>query len=79
MDCYMVHARMVITLVVSKILFPREIFDVKFPLGDRISNPKEPHFHHSGTLPFNGIIGYANNSGIVAIDGGGGLRVARFF
>jgi hypothetical protein len=68
----MVSASMMLTLVVCKILFPREIFDVNFPLGNRISNPKEPHFHCPETLPFNGIVGYANSGEIVAIDGGGG-------
>jgi hypothetical protein len=75
----MVSASMVLTLVVCKILFPRELFDVKFPLSNRISNPKEPHFDHPGTLPFDSIFGYANGSGIVTIDGGGGLRVVHFF
>jgi hypothetical protein len=75
----MVSASMVLTLVVCKILFPGEIFGVKSPLGNRISNPKEPHFNQPETLPFDGIVGDANGSGIVAIDGGGGLRVAHFF
>ncbi len=70
---------MVLTLVVCKILFPGESFDVKFPLGDRICDTKESHFHCPGTLPFEGIVGYANGRGIVAIDGSGGLRVAHFF
>jgi hypothetical protein len=68
-----------VTLVVCKILFPGEKLGVKSPLGNHISNPKEPHFNQPGTLPFDGIVGDANGSGIVAMDGGGGLRVAHFF
>jgi hypothetical protein len=45
MDRYMVRASIVLTLIVSNIFFSGEIFDVKLPLGNRISNPKEPHFH----------------------------------
>ncbi len=45
MDRYMVRASIVLTLIVSKIFFPGEIFDVKLPLGNCISNPKELHFH----------------------------------
>jgi hypothetical protein len=57
---------MVLTLVVCKILFNKDIFDIKFPLGNHISNPKEPHFHRPGTLLFDSIVGYANVLGIVA-------------
>jgi hypothetical protein len=38
MDHYMVSASMVLTLVVFKIFFPGEIFDVKLTLGNCISN-----------------------------------------
>ncbi len=51
---------MVLTLVVCKILIPGEIFDFKVPLGNFISNPKEPHFHQPETLPFDGIFDNAN-------------------
>ncbi len=44
-DRYVVSASMVLTLVVCKIFFPGEIFDVKLTLGNCISNPKELHFH----------------------------------
>jgi hypothetical protein len=67
---------MVLTLAVCKILFPWVIFDVQFPLGNCISNPKESHFHRPGTSLFEDIVGDANNGGILAIDGIGGLRVA---
>jgi hypothetical protein len=70
---------MVLTLAVCKILFPGVIYDVQFPLGNRISNPKKPHFHRPGTLPFEGIVGDANDGGSVAIDEIGGLSVAHFF
>jgi hypothetical protein len=63
----MVSASMVLTLGVCKIVFPREIFDVKFSPGNPISNPKESHFHCLGTLPFYGIVGYANGGGIVVM------------
>jgi hypothetical protein len=79
MDCYVVSTSMVLTLVVCKILFPREIFDVKFPLCHSISNPEELHFHGPGPLPFHGVVGDANCGGIIAIYGCGGLRVAHFF
>jgi hypothetical protein len=67
-----------LALVVCKILFPGEIFDVEFPLCHSISNPEEMHFHRPGTLPFHGVVGNANCGGIIAIYGCGGLRVAHF-
>ncbi len=79
MDHYVVSASMVLTLVVCKIFFPREIFDVKLTLGNCISNPKEPHFNGLFLLMLDGIFGDTNRCGIVAIDGGWWLRVAHFF
>jgi hypothetical protein len=79
MDCYVIRASVVLTLVVCKILFPREIFDVKFPFCHSISNPEELHFHGPGTLLFQGVVGDTNCGRIIAINGGGGLRVAYFF
>ncbi len=79
MDCYVVSATVVLTLIVCKILFPGEIFDVKFPFYHSISNPEESHFHGPGMLPFHGVVGDSNCSGIIAIYGGGGLRVAHYF
>jgi hypothetical protein len=39
-DCSVVSASVVLTLIVSKVLFSRKVFDVKFVLFYSICNPK---------------------------------------
>ena len=75
----MVSARVVLTLVVCKIFFSGKIFDVVFSLFDSICNPKKSHFHGPRALTFDGVIGNADGSRIVAINGYSGLRMAHFF
>ncbi len=75
----MVSARVVLTLIISKIFFPGKIFDVIFPLVHSICNPKKSHLHGPRTLTFDGVVGYANGSRVVAINGYWGLRMAHFF
>ncbi len=57
---YVVITSVMLTLVVCKILFPKEIFDVKFTMCHSISNPEESHFQGPGTLPFHGVVGDTN-------------------
>ena len=74
----MVSTRVMFTLVVSKVFFPRVIFNVEFTLLNRICNPKESHFHGTRSLAFYCIVGNTDSSGVVAVDGGGRLWVSHF-
>jgi hypothetical protein len=75
----MVGASTMLILVVCKIFLPGEIFDVKLLLSNRICNPKESHFHGARALAFYYVVGNANCGRIIALDGGGRLRMTYFF
>jgi hypothetical protein len=59
-DCLVMSTEVVFTLVVSKVFFPRVVFDVKFPLFDSICNPKETHFHQARSLLLDSVVCDAN-------------------
>jgi hypothetical protein len=70
---------MVLALTIRKVFFSGKVFDVKFSLFHGVCNPEKSHFHGPRTLTFDGVVGYADGSRIVAINGYGGLRMAHFF
>ena len=46
--------------------------------GNLVCNPEVSHFHGSGALAFNSVVGNAGGGGVVAVYGSGWLGVAKF-
>jgi hypothetical protein len=70
---------MVFTLVISKIFLAWMPLDIVCILGHLITHPKILHLHQAQSLTFDGVVGNAYSSGIVAMDGSFRLWVTQFF
>jgi hypothetical protein len=75
----MVLSGMVFRDVVSKVFGPGVPDDTHVVMVHLVHDPKVAHFHGAGSLLFYGVVGDANGSGVVTMDGGGRLQVAHFF
>ena len=78
-DCHVVSARVVLTLIICKVFFSGKVFDVIFALLHGVCNPEKSHLHGPRSLTFDGVVGYADGSRIVAIDWDRGLWMSHFF
>ena len=73
----MVLGTMVFRDVVAKVFYAGVPKDFDVFVGCLIHDPEIPHFHGPGALAFDGVIGYADSRGVVAVDGGSRLRMAH--
>jgi hypothetical protein len=52
---------------------------VELALFDSVTHPVKTHVHSFGVLLLNGVVDNAKGSGVVGLDGCGGLWMAHFF
>ena len=74
----MVSRRMVLSRIVSKVRVPRSPEDKEFFLTNAILDPVKVHIHCFGSFNLDCGIGEASGGGIIRLDGGRWLRVAKF-
>ena len=67
-DTDMVGSRMGFGVVVSHVFLSGVPSYVELVAGDLVGNPEVAHFHGTGTLALNGVVGNAGSGGIVAVD-----------
>jgi hypothetical protein len=70
---------MVLGGIVTEVLSTRVPRDINILIAGLVRDPKVAHLHHSGPLAFDGVIGNADGSVVVAVHGSRRLGVARFF
>ena len=65
-DCRVVGTNVMLTLVVSKVFFPRIVFYVEFPLFNCICNPKKL-ISIDPERSFDGVVRNTDSSRIIAV------------
>jgi hypothetical protein len=63
--------------VVGQVVGSSAPVDDKLALGDPVADPIKSHVNGFGSALFDGAIGDAGRTGVVGLDGGGGLGVAE--
>ena len=74
----MVSRRMVLSCIVSKVRVSRSSEDKRFFLTNAILDPMKVHIHCLGAFNLDGGIGEASGDGIIRLDWGRWLGVAKF-
>lgn len=65
-------------VVVAQVFGSGVPLDIELLAGDLVCDPEVSHFHRTGTLALNGVVGNAGGGGVVAVEGCGWLWVAEF-
>ena len=73
----MVCSRVVLGVIVTEVSAAGFPINQKLFLEGAISDPIKTHVNGFGAFLFDGVVGKALSSGVVNLDGGGGLWVAK--
>lgn len=71
-------ARMMLGDVVTQVFAARAPCDGDGLVSDLIGDPKIPHFHGTGALAFDSVVGNSGGGAVIADDGCGRLGVTHF-
>jgi hypothetical protein len=70
---------MVLGGIDAKVLGTRVPRDINIFIADLVRDPKVAHLHRAGPLAFDSVIGNADGSFVVTVNGRGRLGVPHFF
>ncbi len=70
---------MVFAVVITHVFLARVPVNGELLAGDLVCDPEISHFHGARALALYGVVGNAGSRGVVTMDGGRWLWVAKFF